>query len=77
MLLELDGFNVACAANGQKGIDFLSTTQILPNMILIDLMMPIKDGFEFRIEELSNSRFAAIPVVVVTPDYASRKRSFL
>ena len=53
-------------------------TQILPNLILLDLMMPIKDGFEFRVEQLSNRRFAAIPVVVVTADgYSSERKDKL
>lgn len=74
MLLELEGFDVACANNGQEGIDFLNATHILPNLILLDLMMPIKDGFEFRNEQMNNIKFATIPIVVVTAEGTRSER---
>lgn len=61
---------VSCAKNGE---DFLSKLQRshLPELIVLDLNMPLKDGFEV-LTELKNSRnFSAIPVVILT---ASRNK---
>jgi DNA-binding response OmpR family regulator len=67
-LLESEGFAVECAEDGQKGIDLLRKAETLPNLILLDLMMPVKDGFAFRQEQISDPDFASIPVVVMTAD---------
>ena len=40
----------------------------LPNLILLDLMMPVKDGFAFRAEQERDPRLARIPVVVLSAD---------
>jgi CheY-like chemotaxis protein len=68
LLLELEDYDVVCANNGQEGIDRLNSMSVLPNIILLDLMMPVKDGFEFRNEQINNPKFAAIPVVVLTAE---------
>ena len=46
-LLELDGFKVVTAANGAQALSQLRRG-LRPCVILLDLMMPIMDGFEFR-----------------------------
>ena len=65
--LELEGYAVVQAANGQEAIDALRTLD-LPDLILLDLMMPVKDGYEFRIEQAREPRWRNIPVVVMTAD---------
>lgn len=67
-LLEVEGFSVVGAANGQIAIDFLHSTDHLPNLILLDLMMPVMNGFEFREEQMQESRLAYIPVVIMSAD---------
>lgn len=67
-ILELEGYSVLSALNGQEALDILQSSPQLPNMILLDLMMPIMDGFEFRKLQKMNPRFAGIPVVVITAD---------
>ena len=67
-LLEMEGFEVATAMNGQDGIDLLKASDRLPQLILLDLMMPIKDGFEFRNEQMENPKFASIPILVMTAE---------
>ncbi len=69
-LLELEGYSVEAACNGQDAIDRLnrSADADLPDLILLDLMMPVKDGFAFRAEQEQDPRLAAIPVVVLTAD---------
>lgn len=47
--LEIEGYKVECVADGQKGLDKLAILQPkdYPQVILLDLMMPNMDGFEF------------------------------
>ena len=46
-LLTLEGFQTAAVANGREALDYLRATA-KPNVILLDLMMPVMDGWEFR-----------------------------
>lgn len=62
-LLELDGFCVVTAADGQEGLDYLQHG-LEPMAILLDLCMPRMDGFQFRSAQTQEPRLAAIPVVV-------------
>ena len=62
--LEGDGWSVETAANGLLGIDALK--QHLPGLILLDLMMPEMDGFQFLDELRKVADWREIPVVVVT-----------
>jgi CheY-like chemotaxis protein len=63
-LQELGGWEVSEAASGVEGL--MRITEQLPDAILLDLMMPEMDGFEFL--ERLNRQFAAgsIPVVLLT-----------
>lgn len=67
-LLELAlcdrGYAVATAANGLDAL--ASARHALPSVILLDLAMPIMDGFAFRREQLADPQLAAVPVVCVS-----------
>jgi CheY-like chemotaxis protein len=67
-ILEGEGYNVATANNGQDALDQLRKTDHLPFLIMLDLMMPIKDGFTFRKEQQSDPRLQNIPVIVLSAD---------
>ena len=67
-LLESENYHVAAATNGQEALDYLRSAPVLPNLVLLDLMMPVKDGFEFRTEMLADSRFDCVPVIVMSAD---------
>lgn len=67
-LLETEGFKVTTVDNGQSAIDWLRRARTLPQLILLDLMMPIKDGFAFRQEQLADKHLAGVPVVIMTAD---------
>jgi CheY-like chemotaxis protein len=67
-LLEGEGYQISVAANGQIGLDFLRQTEELPSLILLDLMMPVKDGFTFREEQLGDERINKVPVLVMSAD---------
>jgi CheY-like chemotaxis protein len=66
-LLQSEGYDVVTASNGEEGILALKNGPP-PNLILLDLMMPIKDGFEFREEQLQEPKWADIPVIVMSAD---------
>ncbi|MDB4986969.1 MAG: response regulator [Myxococcaceae bacterium] len=62
-----EGYEVAHATNGREALELLHS-QPAPAVILLDLMMPEMDGPEFRAEQLSDARYAKIPVVVLSAD---------
>jgi len=62
--LEREGFAVAEAPDGRAGLDRLA--ERLPSLILLVLLMPEMDGFEFLAELQSRPEWRSIPVVVVT-----------
>ncbi|MCM2276479.1 MAG: response regulator [Oligoflexia bacterium] len=64
-LLELEGYKVKTAANGKEGLDVLRRVGA-PCLILLDLMMPVMNGWEFLDAQRSDPALASIPVVVVT-----------
>jgi CheY-like chemotaxis protein len=63
--LELEGFDVRTAANGQLALEALQREEE-PCLILLDLMMPVMNGWQFREQQVRDPRFSRIPVIVVT-----------
>lgn len=63
--LELEGYNVKIAENGKEGLEILPSMNT-PCMILLDLMMPVMDGWAFAEAMSKDMKLAAIPIVVVT-----------
>jgi CheY-like chemotaxis protein len=64
-ILEFEGFSVCSFANGADALDYIkSGTE--PCLIVLDIMMPVMDGREFRAVLLKNPAWAKIPTVVVT-----------
>ena len=64
LALELAGHRVITAANGKEALELLR--QERPCVILLDLMMPVMDGWQFR-AELQQSRAAReVPLIVVS-----------
>jgi CheY-like chemotaxis protein len=65
-LLRFAGYLVASCANGGEALQRLQTAAKLPDLILLDVMMPVMDGAAFRKEQQKDLALAAIPVVVVS-----------
>jgi adenylate cyclase len=63
-LLIAEGWEVMVASNGREALDRLKSEH--PNLILLDLMMPEMDGFEFLAEFRKSPKFASTPVIVAT-----------
>jgi CheY-like chemotaxis protein len=64
-VLEDEGYEVSLAANGLEALKELRRGD-RPCVILLDLMMPVMNGWEFRREQLLDQALAAIPTVIVT-----------
>ena len=64
-LLETEGYDVTEAANGLAALGKLRAG-LRPAVILLDLMMPVMDGWDLRTEQLRDPELAAIPVLIVT-----------
>ena len=62
--LEAEGWEVAEAINGREGLSALGSFQ--PDVVFLDLMMPVMDGAEFLDEVRSTPAYRHLPVVVVT-----------
>src|SRR4029079_4864717 len=63
--LQLEGYDVRTAANGQIALDALQRATAVW-VTLLDLMMPVMNGWQFRRAQTQDPRLADIPVVVVT-----------
>jgi CheY-like chemotaxis protein len=63
-VLEREGYTVIEADNGRAGLAELGAH--VPGVILLDLMMPEMDGFEFLDEFRRHEAWRAIPIVVIT-----------
>ncbi|HKQ71254.1 MAG TPA: response regulator [Polyangiaceae bacterium] len=61
-----EGYDVATAYNGHEALAYLKSHTPLPRLILLDVMMPVMDGYEFRIEQRRDPALADIPVLVLT-----------
>jgi CheY-like chemotaxis protein len=67
LVLSGQGFSVLTAANGQEALGHLHGKP-RPDLILLDLMMPVMDGWQFRREQIRDPALATIPVVVLSAD---------
>jgi len=62
--LVKSGWTVTQAGNGQEALDLMAS--LLPGLVLLDLMMPVMDGFAFLAAMRAKPEWQHIPVVVVT-----------
>ena len=62
--LELEGFEVFLASNGQEALDIMKSNK--PNLVLLDLLMPKKDGFAVLKEKFNDLEIKNIPVITLT-----------
>ena len=65
--LEHAGYEVIAAVDGSAGLQLLQWG-IVPCVVLLDLMMPVMDGWTFRRRQLADPAVAAIPVIVISAD---------
>jgi CheY-like chemotaxis protein len=76
LALEKDGWEVSEAENGRVALARLG--EVRPDIVMLDLMMPEMDGFEFLVEMRARAEWREIPVMVVTAkDLTAEERSRL
>jgi CheY-like chemotaxis protein len=63
--LTEEGFGVKTANNGREAMNMLASG-LRPCAIILDLMMPVMDGWDFRAEQLCSAAVADIPVALVS-----------
>ena len=63
-LLSGEGFEIQCAANGLEALAILGGW--IPDVIILDLMMPVMDAETFREHQLKMQRAANVPIVVLS-----------
>jgi CheY-like chemotaxis protein len=64
-LLALEGYVATTVANGLEALEYLERGD-KPNVILLDLMMPVMDGWEFRRQQQSDPAVAHVPVIILS-----------
>ncbi len=62
--LELEGHAVMTASNGRDALDVLRTER--PDVVLLDLMMPVMDGWDFLLERERSGTAHDVPVIVMS-----------
>ena len=65
-ILEEHGYGAVGAADGREALDKLAKLDSPPCLIVLDLMMPIMDGREFRRRQLEDPALKQIPVVIIS-----------
>jgi CheY-like chemotaxis protein len=73
--LELEGFDVLTASNGSDALARLHEAR--PSIILLDLMMPVMDGVEFRRHQQTLPDLRDIPVVCLSARHDARQTARL
>ena len=67
-LLEGECYRVVSAASGREALRWLRSSEVMPALILLDLIMPGMNGWDFRAEQSQDETLASIPVIVVSAD---------
>jgi DNA-binding NtrC family response regulator len=65
-LFTLEGYDAAISKDGREALARLNANGFRPDVILLDLMMPVMDGFQFYQAQQSNAELSKIPVIVMT-----------
>lgn len=72
LLLEYAGYEVVLARNGEEGVD--AAARIQPGLILMDLQMPVMDGYEATRHIRALPGMETVPIIAVTADTSRTAR---
>jgi CheY-like chemotaxis protein len=67
MMFQREGYATSAVSDGRSALAYLRSHPA-PQVILLDLRMPVMDGWQFLIERQKEPALAAVPVVVFTAD---------
>lgn len=73
-LLQEIGYEVSCAEHGADALAQLDALPA-PSVILLDLAMPVMDGWSFRSEQRKDPRLASIPTVILSASFSADPRA--
>ena len=73
--LDIVGVETVTAENGLVAIDLLNATHRLPDVVLLDVEMPVKDGIQTLREIRKSRRYGHLPVIMVTSRTGSKHRA--
>lgn len=73
-VLEQEGYAVAQARSGVEAIQRLNESEAPPVAILLDLMMPVMDGWEFLARRQHHESWLSIPIVIISADSNAKDR---
>ena len=65
-ILQREGYDVVGACNGVEAMDFLHSTSTCPDLVLLDVMMPEKDGITLLQELRTEPQYKELPVILLT-----------
>jgi len=64
--LAHEGYTVRTIANGRDALTYLRRSRVLPDLILLDIAMPVMSGWDFLREQQRDPLLSSIPVVLLT-----------
>jgi CheY-like chemotaxis protein len=70
--LSRNGFEILIAVNGQEGVDLATSEK--PDLILMDMSLPVLDGWEATRRVKANPATASIPVIALTAHAMAKDR---
>lgn len=70
-ILESEGFGIHQARNGLEALEALEPLR--PDLILLDLMMPVMDGWEFQRQLRNSPSLSGVPIIVISASKFSRE----
>lgn len=73
MLLEAKGYHIDCTSNGVEALNLLRSCKKLPDVILLDLQMPVMDGMAFLSEHQKVQELKNIPIVLMSGEQDARR----
>jgi len=73
-LLESNGYQVDACSDAPQALEHLRQGAV-PDVILLDLVMPNMDGWEFRVEQKRDPVLASIPVVAMSADHSAKAQA--
>ena len=65
VLLESEGYKVVIAENGRQAWSRLQAG-LIPDLVLLDMIMPVQDGWQFCLQKQKDKSLAPIPMVIMT-----------
>jgi len=68
-----EGYAVALARHGQEALDLLRANALAPDLILLDLAMPVMDGWAFLAVQQADAALSAIPLIVFSADRGAQQ----